>query len=58
MLAPSTSGINTQQPWEYNRPRTSMIRESEMFGMDNKSQMLTTLVVGGIGILVGMHIKK
>lgn len=58
MLVPSTSGINTQQPWEYNRPRTSMIRESEMFGMDNKSHMLTTLVVGGIGILVGMHIKK
>ena len=29
MLVPSTSGINQQQPWEYNRPRASAIREAE-----------------------------
>ena len=29
MLVPSSSGINQQQPWEYNRPSAGVIREAE-----------------------------
>ena len=109
MLTGSPSGINQQQPWEFNRPRNFMIREAqgyndkldesmgmtkremtmrqsmkdrrdeskgmeksmgrrayqrvgtmdaEMIAMRKKPSMITTLAVAGIGVLIGMNLKK